>query len=173
LQQKSPVSIRYPKTVAENIERPTKPIELGKAEVIHWGRDGMLIACGGMLAACAEVADQLTSEGMDFGLINARFIKPLDTETILRAVRECPVVVTVEEGVLQGGFGSAVLEAASDAGLNTSRIRRLGVPDRYIEHAGRNELLADLGLDVPGIARFCRQCVARSRKAASVERTPV
>jgi 1-deoxy-D-xylulose-5-phosphate synthase len=133
----------------------------------------MLIACGGMLTACAEVVNQLTAEGMDFGLINARFIKPLDTETILRAVRECPVVVTVEEGVLQGGFGSAVLEAASDAGLNTGRIRRLGVPDRYIEHAGRNELLADLGLDVTGIARFCRQCVARSRKTASVEHTSV
>lgn len=173
LRHDGPVAIRYPKAPAETVERPTSPIELGKAEVLRWGRDGMLIACGGMLAACAEVADLLAGEGLHFGLINARFIKPLDTETIVRAVRECPVVVTVEEGVLMGGFGSAVLEAATDAGVNTSRVHRLGIPDHFIEHGSRGELLADLGLDVQGILRSCRQWAARARKPSSVERTTV
>jgi 1-deoxy-D-xylulose-5-phosphate synthase len=102
---------------------------------------------------------------LDVGVINARFAKPLDTKMIMAAVRECGFVVTVEEGALMGGFGSAVLEAASDAGLDTSRIRRLGIPDRFIEHGDREELLAELNLDVRGIVRACRQFTARVREA--------
>ena len=90
------------------------------------------------------------SEGLDVGVINARFVKPLDTDTILRAVEQCPMVVTVEEGALMGGFGSAVLEAASDAGLDASRIRRLGIPDRFIEHGERGRTAGRAG---PGRAR--------------------
>jgi 1-deoxy-D-xylulose-5-phosphate synthase len=70
-------------------------------------------------------------------------------------------VVTVEEGCLMGGFGSAVLEAASEMSLDTSRVRRLGIPDRFIEHAERGELLADLGLDAAGIASACRELAER------------
>ena len=93
--------------------RPRRPIELGKAEVLRSGRRRhvrRLRHAAGRRAS--QAADRLADEGIDFGVINARFVKPLDTATILRAVRECPLVVTVEEGVLMGGFGSAVLEAA-------------------------------------------------------------
>src|SRR5207237_290385 len=86
-----------------------------------------------------------------------RFAKPLDKATLLRAVEELPLVVTVEEGTLEGGFGSAVLEAANSAGLDTRHLLRLGIPDRFIEHGERSELLADLGLDVDGICRAVRQ----------------
>jgi 1-deoxy-D-xylulose-5-phosphate synthase len=113
-----------------------------------------------------EAADRLAEEGLDVGLINARFVKPLDTQTILRAVAESPFVVTVEEGVLMGGFGSAVLEAVSDAHLDAGRIHRLGIPDQFIEHGRRSELLADLGLDADGIAKACRQ-MAKSNVLAS------
>jgi len=160
-----PTAIRYPKTNAETINRPIVPMELGKAEVLRWGRDGMIVACGSLLSNCVEAADHLAEEGLDIGLINARFVKPLDWQTILRAVSESPFVVTVEEGALMGGFGSAVLEAACDAALDTSRIRRLGVPDHFIEHGTRNELLADLGLDAEGIAETCRQ-MAKSNHIA-------
>jgi 1-deoxy-D-xylulose-5-phosphate synthase len=85
------------------------------------------------------------------GVINARFAKPLDTNTILRAIEQCGFVLLVEEGTLQGGFASAVLEAANDARYPTAHIRRIGIPDRFIEHAERDELLADLGLDEHGI----------------------
>jgi 1-deoxy-D-xylulose-5-phosphate synthase len=152
-----PVAIRYAKAAAEAIARPALPVELGKAEVIGHGEDGCLIACGSMLIPCAEAAKRLAAEGVELGVINARFVKPLDTATILAAVANMPLVVTVEEGVLMGGFGSTVLEAAADAGLDTSPIHRLGIPDRFIEHGPRADLLADLGLDAAGIARSCRQ----------------
>ena len=141
---------------------------MGKAEVLHRGNDGTFIACGTLLGACVAAAERLAADGFDFGVVNARFVKPLDTATILQAVRESPLVVTVEEGVLMGGFGSAVLEAASNAGLDAGHVRRLGVPDQFIEHGSRNELLADLGLDAAGIVRSCRQWIGRSCEAATV-----
>lgn len=158
----APVSLRYPKAAAEPVDRAFAAVELGRAEVLDWGHDGMLIACGTLLGACVKAAARLRDESLDVGVINARFIKPLDVETILRAVENSSFVVTVEEGALAGGFGSAVVEAAADAGLDASRVRRLGVPDRFIEHGERAELLADLGLDVAGIAESCRQMAARA-----------
>ena len=94
-------------------------------------------------------------------MINARFVKPLDTKTILHAVAHSPMVLTVEEGTLMGGFGSAVLEAANAAGLETARLRRLGIEDQFVEHGERSQLLAELGLDAEGIAQACRDQLAR------------
>jgi len=169
-----PVSIRYPKATAEQTDRPERaPIELGRAEVLDWGHDGMLIACGTLLGNCLKAAGMLREQGLDIGVINARFVKPLDTDTILRAVESSPFVVTIEEGALMGGFGSAVLEAACDAGLNTSNVRRLGVPDQFIEHGERGELLADLGLDVAGIVRTCQEMAAQRTHANSAGRRRV
>ena len=155
----APCAIRYPKASvpAEAVLGGTRPpIELGQSEVLRWGEDGAIICCGALLGSCLAAADKLQTEGLDVAVINARFVKPLDRETILRAVEQCGFVVTVEEAALMGGFGAAVLEAASDEGLDTSRVRRLGIPDRYIEHGDRDELLADLGLDAAGIAATCR-----------------
>ena len=170
LRHDGPTSLRYPKAAAEASEGTAAPLELGKAEVLRLGSDGMLIACGTLLGPCLQAADRLAEESLNFGVINARFVKPLDRAAILRAVAKCPVVVTVEEGVLMGGFGSAVLEAASEAGLDTSGIRRLGIPDRFIEHGSRSELLADLGLDVAGILRACRHQSGSEAKVAAAER---
>jgi 1-deoxy-D-xylulose-5-phosphate synthase len=184
LSQNYPVAIRYPKAPIERVARdrlafqPAKArgadcqsaIELGSSEVLRHGPDGTIIACGTVLSACLEAAERLADEGLELGVINARFVKPLDTHTILDAVRETPFAVTVEEGMLMGGFGSAVLEAASDAGLDTSRIRRLGIPDQFIEHGERSALLADLGLTSRGIAEACRQ-MAGTRVAAQHVRT--
>ncbi|MEK6236635.1 MAG: 1-deoxy-D-xylulose-5-phosphate synthase, partial [Planctomycetales bacterium] len=114
LQHDSPVSIRYPKAKAETWEREPAPLEFGRAEVFDWGGDGMIIACGTLLGDCLRAAEQLRKEGLDVGVINARFVKPLDEETIHRAVRESGFVLTVEEAALAGGFGSAVLESACD-----------------------------------------------------------
>ena len=157
----APVAIRYPKASAEKLNRALAPLELGRAEILEWGHDGMLIACGTLVSNCLKAAAALRAEGLDVGVINARFLKPLDSDTILRAIESCSFVVTVEEAALAGGFGSAVLEAASDAGVNTSHVRRLGIPDRFVEHAERNELLTDLGLDAEGIAQACRELASR------------
>jgi len=157
-----PAAIRYPKAPAQQIERTPVPVELGRAEVLQHGDDGLLIACGACAPACLEAARQLASDGLELTVINARFVKPLDVETILPALKGAPLALTVEEGQLMGGFGSAVLESACDAGLDTSRLRRLGIPDRYVEHATRDELLADLGLDAAGIVRAVRQAAEAS-----------
>jgi 1-deoxy-D-xylulose-5-phosphate synthase len=151
LQHDGPVSIRYPKANVETVARPKQPVELGKAEVYRWGEDGMFVAFGTLFNDCVRAAERLQTEGLDVGVINARFVKPLDTATILRAVEDAPFVITVEEGTLCGGFGSAVLEAANAASMRTDHIRRLGLPDRFIEHGDRDELLADLGLDENGL----------------------
>ena len=84
-------------------------------------------------------------------MINARFAKPIDRATIFRALEEMPFVITVEENTVCGGFGSAVLEAANAANVSTANLKCLGIPDRFIEHGEREELLADIGLDVAGL----------------------
>jgi 1-deoxy-D-xylulose-5-phosphate synthase len=147
-----PISMRYPKGSLEKVERSAPPIESGQAEILDWGTDGALIAYGSLLPQCQRAAERLRKDrGLDLAVINARFVKPLDKATMLRAVKELPLIVTVEEGTLHGGFGSAVLESANAEGLDTRHIVRLGVPDRFIEHAERGELLRDLGLDAEGI----------------------
>jgi 1-deoxy-D-xylulose-5-phosphate synthase len=155
-----PAALRYPKTGLEQVERSAAPVELGKAEVYDWGTDGVLVAYGTLFPTCVKAAERLRQEGLDVGVINARFAKPLDRATLLKAVEEMPLVVTVEEGTLEGGFGSALLEAANSAGLDTRHVVRLGIPDRFIEHAERPELLADLGLDVAGLCRAVRRARA-------------
>jgi len=165
LKHEGPCAIRYPKAAAVEIDREVAPLEFGKSEVLSWGTDGCLIACGALLPRCVEAATRLRQQGLDIGIINARFLKPLDTEAILRAIRECSFVVTVEEAALAGGFGSAVLEATADAGIDASRVRRLGIPDHYIEHGERDELLADLGMDAVGIVDACKELAGNSIRA--------
>ena len=148
----APTSIRYPKTSIEKVVREVQPIETGQAEVIDWETDGMFVVFGAQLATAVKVARRLREEhGLRVGVINARFAKPLDSATINKAIQQASFVVTIEEGCLMGGFGSAVLESANDAGLSTSHVRRLGLPDRFILHAERDEQLAEAGLDEEGI----------------------
>ncbi len=107
-------------------------------------------------------AERLRQEGLSVGVINARFAKPLDKQTLIRAIEDVPQVITVEEGTLEGGFGSAVLEAANEAGLDTRNVTRLGLPDRFVEHGERGELLASLGLDVAGLCEAVRKASGRT-----------
>ncbi|QDT69643.1 1-deoxy-D-xylulose-5-phosphate synthase [Planctomycetes bacterium MalM25] len=158
LQHSSPCAIRYPKAAAIEVEGERTPIELGKAEVLREGPDGALIAGGAMLLDCLAAADRLKADrGLDLTVVNARFVKPLDTETIVPIVERSPFTVTIEEAALAGGFGSAVLEACNDAGVSTTNLKRLGIPDRYVEHGDRGELLADLGLDADGLVKACEE----------------
>src|SRR5262249_35172566 len=156
-----PVSMRYPKATLEKVERSATPVELGVAEVLDWGDDVIFVAYGTLLPGCVKAAQRLREEGLSVGVINARFAKPIDRATIGKALEEAGLVVTVEEGTLEGGFGSAVLEAANEAGLDARRVLRLGLPDRFVEHAERAELLADLGLDAPGLCAAVRRALGR------------
>ena len=154
LKHTSPVAIRYPRANLYTIDRKVQPVELGQAEILEWETDGMLLACGPMVGSCLQAATLLRNEhGMRVGVVNARFVKPLDHQTICRAIEECGFVLTIEEASLMGGFGSAVLELANETGLSTKHVRRLGLPDRFIFHAEREEQLAEVSLDVDGIMR--------------------
>ena len=156
-----PVAIRYPKATVENHGGQRPPIELGRSEMFAEGHDGLIVACGTLLGEALAAAAELRGEGLDLTVINARFVKPLDP-TILERIEAAPWTVTLEENVLQTGFGSAVLEAVNDAGLPAGMIVRLGLPDRFVEHGERAELLADLGLDAAGIAATCRRLAGRT-----------
>ena len=150
LQHDGPISMRYPKAAAESVDRAPAPMELGRAEIYDWGQDGNFLAFGALFPTCVKAASKLREEGYDVGVINARFCKPIDTETVMKAV-ESGFVITVEENAIGGGFGSAVLEAVNAAGGRTENIRTLGIPDRFIEHGDRDQLLTELRLDVDGL----------------------
>jgi 1-deoxy-D-xylulose-5-phosphate synthase len=126
-------------------------LPIGKAEVRRKGKGIALLAFGALVPAAEQV-------GAELGLtvVNMRFVKPLDSRLLLERIEAAPWVVTVEENALQTGFGSAVLEAVHDARIGTGPIVRLGLPDRFVEHGERGELLAELGLDATGIAQTCR-----------------
>ncbi len=156
LSQDVACSIRYPKTAAAEISRELQPIELGKSETLRTGTDGTIVVCGVSLANALEAAEILQSEGLDVGVVNARFVKPIDTEMIRQALANSKFVITVEEANLMGGFGSAFLESANEMGLNASKVRRIGIPDEFVEHQSRPEVLASLKLDTAGIAETCR-----------------
>jgi 1-deoxy-D-xylulose-5-phosphate synthase len=164
LKQPHPTSMRYPKAPLETVKREFAAVELGKAEVIEDGDDGAFVVFGTLMPAALQAAHKLRAEGLNVTVVNARFAKPLDRGTILPLVDRLPFVITVEEGTLEGGFGSAVLEACNAERIDSQNVIRLGIPDRFIEHAERGELLADLGLDVEGLCRAARRAVAHGRE---------
>ena len=170
LTHSGPTSIRYPKANTEVVERPECPVTLGKSEVWRWGEDGMLIAFGALFPTCVRAADRLREEGLDVGVINARFAKPIDQDVILRALEQSGFVLTVEENTVCGGFGSAVLEAANAAGVETRHLKCLGIPDRFIEHGEREELLTEIGLDLDGLVASALAMHERSQ-IANVQRS--
>jgi 1-deoxy-D-xylulose-5-phosphate synthase len=98
-----------------------------------------------------EAAERLAVEGIEVEVVNARFLKPLDERRLVGAITSHPWVITVEEAALTGGFGSALLEAAASHGVDASRVRCLGIPDRFIEHGTREDCLAMAGLDAVSI----------------------
>ena len=166
MQHNGPVAIRYPKALAEQQGGSRAAIELGQVEVFTDGSDGLIIACGTLLGVSLAAAAQLREAGLEVGVINARFVKPLGTQLLFEKIEAAPWVVTVEENVLSTGFGSAVLEAINEARLSTGTIVRLGLPDRFVEHGERGELLADLGLDAAGIALTCLRLAGRDPQPA-------
>lgn len=167
LQHRGPSAIRYPRGPALGvpIDPELRPVELGRAEILTTGSDVGIIALGTMVYPALWAAEILKRDGIGAAVVNARFVKPLDREAILRVARQTGRLVTVEEGVRMGGFGSAVLELLADAGLSDVPVTVLGVPDEFIEHGARETLLMNLGLSSDGIATAARE-MARSRARA-------
>ena len=151
-----PTGIRYPKASALELNHDMSPIELGRCEWLREGTDGTIIAFGAMLEQALAAADALGDE-LSVGVINARFVKPIDIEMVARTLSDGRFVVTVEEGCHAAGFGSAFIESAVAQRLNTQNVKVLALPDRFIEHGDRNQLLADVGISPEGIAKACRE----------------
>jgi 1-deoxy-D-xylulose-5-phosphate synthase len=160
LKHPGPIAVRYPRgggPGAAMIDDP-EPLPVGVGETLREGDDVAIIGFGYGVTPALSAAEQLAAEGIQATVINARFVKPLDSELILEAARRCGKVVTVEDGVRMGGFGSAVLEMLQDHGCCTP-VLRLGIPDCFIEHGKREKLLEMLGLDGPGVAKSVREFV--------------
>jgi 1-deoxy-D-xylulose-5-phosphate synthase len=153
-----PTSIRYPKASALELERVPEPIEIGKSELIRAGTDGTIVAFGAALENAIEAADLLAGE-LDVQVINARFVKPIDIDMVRQTLGSGQFVVTVEEGAKIGGFGSAFLEAAVAERLDTRLVHIVGLPDEFINHGDRGDLLDEHGLSPEAIARTCRAAV--------------
>ncbi len=160
-----PVAIRYPKASAAEFDLSDQPIEMGKSQIVRWGTDGAILGLGPMLEVAVKAAEVLAAEGLDIAVINPRFIKPLDADVLEQVFDECRFVVSAEEAALMGGFGSAVLELACQRGWDTRSFRRLGLPDQFIEHGDRAELLAELGMSVPGVVELCRELASQGAEA--------
>ena len=156
-QLNGPVALRYPKANATEPNRMRAPLQLGKAEIVSRGEHGTIAVCGAFVESALKATEILSKEGIDVGVLNVRFVKPLDTEALLEPIRRGQFLITMEEGMLSGGFGSAVLEAANEERLDTRKILRLGIPDRYVEHGERSELLDDLGLNTENLVQICRR----------------
>ena len=159
---KGPIAIRYPKGEGLGVKLDKEPqsLEIGKGEILREGKDISIVAVGSMVAVAEQAAEKLAGEGIEATVINTRFIKPLDEELVCRAAK-CGKIVTVEENVLAGGLGSAVLELLEGKGLNKVKVRRLGLPDKFIEH-GKNDILKDeIGLNTEGVYKACQSLLSR------------
>jgi 1-deoxy-D-xylulose-5-phosphate synthase len=152
-----PVSLRYPRGAGLGVPltEPLRELTIGKAEEIIAieNKKMVFLAIGAMTQPCVEAAALLEKKGILAGVINARFVKPLDNEAIRRLARKTGIIITVEDGVLAGGFGSAVLEYINSQNLNWVKVLRLGIPDEFVEHGKRSELLEMYGLTAEGIAK--------------------
>lgn len=157
----TPAAIRYPRGSGQGVPLAGEPhpLEVGRGEVLLEGRDGVLLALGSTVYPALEAAHRLQEMGIRLGVINARFVKPLDRELLREVASRYPLLITVEEGVLAGGFGSAVLEALAEDGLWGVRVHRIGLPDQYIEHGAQRRLRQEYGLDADGIVRATLQWV--------------
>jgi 1-deoxy-D-xylulose-5-phosphate synthase len=148
-----PVAFRYPRGKGVGIGRDVSlhSIDIGKGEVLREGQDILIIAIGTTVYPSLRAAQRLAEVGIQAAVINGRFLKPLDATLLCDWAKKTGKVVTVEENVLQGGFGSAVLELFQERGLLSTQIKRLGIPDIFIEHGPQALLREKYGIDENGI----------------------
>lgn len=151
-----PIALRYPRGSGLGVDtsEPLHTLPIGKAEELKTGTDICLWAAGSMVAEAVKAADALAEKGISAGVVNMRFVKPLDTELLVKTAMQCKKIVTLEEGTIEGGAGSEVLETLNDNGLlGEVKVLNLGIPDKYIPHGDKKLLMRDIGLDQPGILK--------------------
>jgi len=162
VEHSGPAALRYPRGAGRGValDPVIQALPIGTAEVLRQGKDVLLLAVGTMVAPALEAAERLADWGISAAVVDARFIKPLDQELIPAWAETCGRVVTLEENVVRGGFGSAVLELLAEKGLCLP-VKLIGLPDRFVEHGAQSELKALLGLDADGLTRTVRDWIGR------------
>jgi 1-deoxy-D-xylulose-5-phosphate synthase len=175
LVHQGPTAFRFPRGSGEGVALDPEPraLEIGKGRLVRAvaGKpDVCVVAIGSRVRPALAAAEALAGSGLAISVIDARFVKPLDEELIAGEALRAGRVVTVEEGCLAGGFGSAVLEALERRGVLADGVtlRRLGLPDEFVTHGDQAKQRAELGIDADGIARACRELVeARGARGAA------
>jgi 1-deoxy-D-xylulose-5-phosphate synthase len=128
-------------------------LPFGKGKILETGKDILILAIGRSVCDALEACATLKGQGISATVVNCRFVKPLDVELICSLANKIPRVITVEENVRHGGFGSAVLEALNDRGLDGIRVERIGVEDTFVEHGPQQLLRSLYGIDAPAIVK--------------------
>lgn len=154
LAQPGPTVVRYPRgeTGLQEVKAPFPEIEIGKARTVREGGEGMIWALGDMVETARQAAGLLQERGRDFGVVNARFVKPLDRALLAAQAGAGKKIVTLAEDPLTGGFGSAVAECLAETGLGAALLLRLALPDRFISHGKIAELREECGLTPRAVA---------------------
>lgn len=163
-----PFAYRYPRGNGIGLPLPEQiePLEIGRGELLREGTDGLIIAVGDLVNQALIAADQLSEQGIEVSVVDARFVKPLDVDLILSQAEKAPFVITAEENSLQGGFGAAVLELLNDMGLAVP-VMRMGIPDHFVGQGTQTELRRQLGLDAPGIIEKVKQGLPSQNQKAT------
>lgn len=153
-----PVAIRYPRGAGPLLEVDYQQQEIpqGQGELLREGSDLVIFAVGPLVYQALEAAEQFSRDGKEIAVINCRFVKPLDKQLILEWANRTKRVLTLEENVVAGGFGSAVLELLSDHGFS-GKTARMGIPDCFVKHGASDILRRDMGLDAGGIVNFIKE----------------
>jgi len=151
----SPMAVRYPRNTGSGVKLDTilREIPIGEGEVVRYGEDVVILALGTTVASALEAASKLALKGIEATVVNARFAKPLDASLILDLARRIKRMVTIEENVLTGGFGSSVLKLLQESGLGDRQVKNIGIPDEFVEHGTQAILRSKYGLDAEGIVR--------------------
>jgi 1-deoxy-D-xylulose-5-phosphate synthase len=160
-----PIAFRYPRGSATGIPVDPDPaaLPLGKGEVLTHGEDILILAIGQSVNDALLAHEILSREGIDTTVVNCRFIKPLDVALIGQLARQLPRIITVEENVRQGGFGSAVLECLSDEGIVGFHLNRIGIADTFVEHGPQKLLRSLYGIDADAIVASAKQLLMKKR----------
>ncbi|WP_445593633.1 1-deoxy-D-xylulose-5-phosphate synthase [Bacillus velezensis] len=143
-----PIAMRFPRGngLGVKMDEQLKTIPIGTWEVLRPGKDAVILTFGTTIEMALEAAEELQKEGLSVRVVNARFIKPIDKQMMKAILNEGLPILTIEEAVLEGGFGSTILEFAHDLGMYHTPIDRMGIPDRFIEHGSVTALLEEIGL---------------------------
>ncbi|MBI5406695.1 MAG: 1-deoxy-D-xylulose-5-phosphate synthase [Nitrospirae bacterium] len=169
-----PSAIRYPRGagIGADLSSPFRTLKTGKGEILLEGEDVAIVALGSMVYPSMKAAEILQRDGIEAAVINARFAKPLDESMILDLASRYGRIVTVEDGVLSGGFGSALLEVLEKSGITGICMKRIGIPDKFVEHGSIRELQRVYGLDAEGIAREVGAFVKNSGSSGAIPTVP-